>query len=108
MTRVGEGASKITKILRFVSYLGQVRGHASKTSGPMGGGQPKVDDNGRRGGGGRSLNRTSISENCEQIFCVSDSENPNPPPPVHGRPDRNILRPDPDILRFERFSNAFA
>jgi len=40
------------------------RGHPSKASCPMGGGQPKVDDRGRGGwGGGSTMYRTSINRN---------------------------------------------
>jgi len=46
--------------------------------------QPKVDD---RGGGGRSLNGTSISDDFEKIFCVSDLDHT---PPTHDRTDRKI------------------
>jgi len=40
--------------------MGTVRGHPSKTSGPMGGGQPKVVDHGRREGGSAKY-RTSTN-----------------------------------------------
>jgi len=46
------------------------------------------------GGGGRQLNRTSISEDFEQIFCVSDSEDTSPP--LRGPPEL-------EMLRFRRF-----
>jgi len=39
-----------------------------------------TDDDGRGGGEGGPLNRTSISEDLEQIFGVSDSENNLPLP----------------------------
>jgi len=61
-----------------------VTGHPYKDVQPDGGGgQPKADDP-ERGGGGLHLNRTTTSEDFEQIFCVSVSEDP------HGLPDRQI------------------
>jgi len=58
--------------------LQRARGHPSNTSSPMGGGgHPKVDDRGR-GKWGRPLDKTSISDDFEQILYVSDYEDTSP------------------------------
>jgi len=52
-----------------------------------GGGQTKAD------GGGRLLNKTSTSEDFEQIFCVSHSEDTPPRPWLSGLfGSQNMLR----------------
>jgi len=84
-------------LVTTIFYVKGIRGHPSKTSGPKGrGGQPKMDDHRRVGGvGDPPLNRTSISDDFEQIFCVSDSDD-TPPPLSRSAGSKNMLR-------FERF-----
>jgi len=68
----------------------------SKTSGPMGGGGGYTKTGRQRtNGGGRGGGRpTSISDDFEQIFCVSDTEDPCPRPSVAFGRFRMIL---PDV-----------
>jgi len=49
-----------------------LRGQPSKTSRPIRGGS--TNSGPPRTGGGRPLNRTSISDDFEQIYCVLDSD----------------------------------
>jgi len=88
-TRINDFQLKRVPKMKMKNMRASCKGPSIKDVRPDGwGGQPKVDDHGR-GGRDRLLNRTSISENFEQIFCVSDSE--NTPSLVHGRP--RIARP---------------
>jgi len=50
-------------------------------------------------GGGRPLNRTSTSEDFEQLFCVSDSEDTPPPRPQ--------LSGSQNLLCFRVFTRVF-